>query len=110
MTAKRSSKSSEKPATTRKTAATAKSAAPAKLNKAAAATTGSVPTPTPAKAPTPSGPRVPDVQVVLTHDQIARKAYDIWLAKGRPTGQDQTNWHEAIQALQRDARVAAKSH
>lgn len=31
----------------------------------------------------------------VTHDDIARKAYEIWLAKGRPLGQDQQNWHEA---------------
>ena len=31
----------------------------------------------------------------FTHDDIARKAYEIWLAKGRPLGQDEQNWCEA---------------
>ena len=38
--------------------------------------------------------------VVLTHDQIAQKAYEIWLAKGKPHGQDQQNWDEAKAALE----------
>jgi len=33
--------------------------------------------------------------VVLTHEQIARRARAIWEAKGRPTGQDERIWHEA---------------
>ncbi|MFP4145046.1 MAG: DUF2934 domain-containing protein [Phycisphaeraceae bacterium] len=34
-----------------------------------------------------------------THDEIARLAYDIWVAKGRPIGQDEQNWQEAEQQL-----------
>jgi hypothetical protein len=33
--------------------------------------------------------------VVLTHEQIARRARAIWEAKGRPAGQDEKIWHEA---------------
>lgn len=41
------------------------------------------------------------VVMTLTHDQIARKAYEIWLAKGCPQGQDYANWKEAEAALQK---------
>lgn len=34
-----------------------------------------------------------------THEAIAAKAYEIWVAKGRPTGQDAANWAEAEAAL-----------
>mgnify|MGYP001793060710 CR=1 FL=1 len=34
-----------------------------------------------------------------THDEIAVKAYEIWLSKGRPLGQDDANWAEAVEAL-----------
>ncbi|MBI1335505.1 MAG: DUF2934 domain-containing protein [Phycisphaera sp.] len=36
------------------------------------------------------------VQTVLpTQDQIATRAYEIWVAKGRPEGQDHENWKQA---------------
>ena len=41
--------------------------------------------------------------ITLSHDQIAQKAYEIWLAKGRPTGRDDENWREAESALQQQA-------
>jgi hypothetical protein len=31
----------------------------------------------------------------VSHDQIATRAYDIWVTKGRPVGQDLQNWREA---------------
>ena len=37
----------------------------------------------------------PQAIMRFTHDDIARKAYEIWLAKGRPLGQDEQNWCEA---------------
>lgn len=42
-----------------------------------------------AKAVEPKGVNAP------THDQIAMKAYEIWIAHGCPEGQAQKNWHEA---------------
>jgi hypothetical protein len=39
------------------------------------------------------------VQMTVTHDQIAAKAYEIWLRKGQPRGQDGENWYEAIAEL-----------
>ena len=41
----------------------------------------------------------PEVIITLTHDQIARKAYEIWVSKGRPLGQDEQNWNEAVAQL-----------
>ncbi|MEM6259324.1 MAG: DUF2934 domain-containing protein [Planctomycetota bacterium] len=38
--------------------------------------------------------------VVITHDQIAQKAYEIWMAKGCPDGQDEANWNEAKSELE----------
>jgi len=34
-----------------------------------------------------------------THNQIAVKAYEIWIAMGQPVGQDAENWEAAKQAL-----------
>lgn len=47
--------------------------------------------------PAPQKPAVP----APTTEQIAAKAYEIWVAKGRPIGQDDLNWIEAEQALSR---------
>ena len=83
--AKKSS-SASKSATTR----TAASKAPAKsaaktAPKSAAKTAG-------AKA-------TPDAVVTMSHDEIANRAYMIWLAKGKPAGQDAANWREAEREL-----------
>ena len=37
--------------------------------------------------------------VRATHDQIAKRAYEIWVAKGRPTGRDLENWNQAEREL-----------
>ena len=37
----------------------------------------------------------PAPQVAPTFDEIAARAYDIWVRKGRPYGQDHANWKEA---------------
>ena len=34
-----------------------------------------------------------------SHDEIARRAFEIWVAKGRPTGQDAVNWSQAEREL-----------
>jgi len=31
----------------------------------------------------------------MTHDQIAKRAYELWLASGRPIGRDQAIWLQA---------------
>lgn len=43
----------------------------------------------------------PEIKMTLNHDQIAKRAFEIWVAKGRPQGMDETNWKEAEQALTR---------
>lgn len=47
-----------------------------------------------------------EVTITLSHDQIAARAYAIWVAKGKPQGQDAANWAEAEAQLQ--AELAAK--
>lgn len=42
----------------------------------------------------------PQIVTTMSHDQIAKRAYEIWLAKGRPYGQDEQNWREAEASLQ----------
>lgn len=37
--------------------------------------------------------------IVANYDDVAAKAYEIWLAKGRPIGQDEQNWLEAEAAV-----------
>ena len=34
-----------------------------------------------------------------THDEVARRAYEIWLRKGCPPNSDAENWHQAEQEL-----------
>jgi hypothetical protein len=43
------------------------------------------------------------VEMKITHEMIARRAYEIWLAKGRPAGQEEQNWREAEAELRRRA-------
>ncbi len=33
--------------------------------------------------------------ITISRDEIAQRAYLIWLAKGKPQGQDEANWLEA---------------
>ena len=37
--------------------------------------------------------------VLPSHEEIAARAYEIWLKKGRPQGQDVQNWNEATREL-----------
>lgn len=46
-----------------------------------------------------SAPQASPITVELHHDQVAQRAYAIWVAKGRPDGQDTQNWQEAEQQL-----------
>ncbi len=48
-------------------------------------------------------PSLAGAKVVLTHEQIAKLAYEVWLRKGQPKGQDQQNWLEAEVALRQKA-------
>jgi len=42
---------------------------------------------------------MPKPQRKPSHDEIAAKAHEIWVAKGFPAGQDEQNWREAEAAL-----------
>ncbi|WP_082461139.1 MULTISPECIES: DUF2934 domain-containing protein [unclassified Devosia] len=42
------------------------------------------------------------------HEQIERKAYDLWNADGRPEGQDQAYWFKAVAALASEAAATIK--
>ncbi len=42
----------------------------------------------------------PKITIMLTHDQIAARAYEIWVRKGRRSGDDAANWDAAKQELQ----------
>ena len=88
-TKKQASVKAKAKATTKKKATMKKSAKKASAKTTASKRKGKA-------APKPSAKPV----VVLTHDQIAQKAYEIWLAKGKPHGQDQQNWDEAKASLE----------
>jgi hypothetical protein len=51
--------------------------------------TGKVPS-TPSPAPVRNGP---------THEQIARRAYEIFLARGGQSGNPEQDWHQAEREL-----------
>ncbi|MCC6683374.1 MAG: DUF2934 domain-containing protein [Phycisphaeraceae bacterium] len=59
------------------------------------AKTAAKPAPVKAAAPTPAALQGP------THEQIAQRAYEIWLRKGRPVGLDEQNWKDAELELSR---------
>lgn len=40
--------------------------------------------------------------VALTHAQIAERARELWERRGRPQGQDEKNWRDAEEELQRE--------
>lgn len=42
----------------------------------------------------------------ITHDQIARRAHELWVKRGCKHGQDQENWFEAERQLK--AELAGK--
>ncbi len=74
------------------------------------ATTSALTTTKPAAAqpqPVASGPAgkngpTPVVQVTLNHEQIAQRAFAIWVAKGKPQGQDTQNWSDAENQLRQE--------
>jgi hypothetical protein len=42
-----------------------------------------------------------------THEQIALRAYERWLRRGRPQGTDKQDWFEAETDLKREMMVGA---
>ena len=36
----------------------------------------------------------------MDHERVSQRAYEIWLEKGRPHGQEEENWAQAVRELQ----------
>lgn len=64
------------------------------------ARSGSPVPPVPPATPAATDPAAP------AHDDIARRAYDIYVRKGRPQGQCQENWKQAERELRKQAATA----
>lgn len=82
---------------TAKPKASAKTAA-AKTTKAAKPKAAKTKKPAASKAKKSNGSAKAPA-LAPTHEQIAAKAYEIWVSKGQPLGQDEANWAEAEAAL-----------
>jgi hypothetical protein len=66
------------------------------------------PTPKPVSHARPGGPAVAEpacsgakavAALPPSYEEIAARAYDVWVARGRPEGRDQENWAEAERQL-----------
>jgi hypothetical protein len=70
--------------------------------KSSAAKSSAAPTAAPAAA-APARPAAGSVHVTttLSHEAVAKLAYEIWVKKGRVPGRDQENWREAEAQLSR---------
>jgi hypothetical protein len=44
----------------------------------------------------------------LTHEQIAKRAYERWVKRGRPHGNDKQDWLEAEAELKREIQMGGK--
>ena len=53
----------------------------------------------PAAKPSPATTAPASPKPTVTRDQIAKRAYEIWVAKGRPHGKDLENWQQAEREL-----------
>ena len=42
----------------------------------------------------------------ITHEMIAKRAFEIWCGKGRPSGTEAENWREAQEALSQELGFA----
>jgi hypothetical protein len=60
-------------------------------------------TQTPAEKETPKAPSAPTAQNAArtgpSHEQIARRAYEIFLARGSQPGNPEQDWHQAEREL-----------
>lgn len=91
--------------TTAKTTAKSKTKkAPAKAKAKAATTATAKPaarktTKTSTQTSSKRSTKLMEPVIVVSHDIIAAKAYEIWLKKGQPAGLDDANWSEAEKEL-----------
>jgi len=106
---------SKKRAAKKNTKPTAKAADPPKAAAAKAKSRTKTKTQPPVKRPVkvealpqalPSALEIPaaspEVQAhkpEATHDQLCQRAYEIWIEKGRPYGQEDANWAQALAEL-----------
>ncbi len=44
-------------------------------------------------------PRANDALATIGHEQIAQRAFELWVERGCPTGCDSDNWYEAERQL-----------
>jgi hypothetical protein len=75
---------------------------------APASAAGVASAPLPASAPA-SAPAARPQPVNIPHDKIAARAYEIWVRKGKPHGQDLQNWTEAEAELRTEFAKAPVS-
>lgn len=62
--------------------------------------------------PTPQSPQMmPQGKgpMMLTHDMIAKRAYEKWCKRGRPIGSPMQDWLEAEAELKREMGMMAQS-
>jgi hypothetical protein len=57
-----------------------------------------------------SGPAKSPAAPAPSHDDIARRAHDIYVKKGRQPGQCKQNWQQAEQELQRQGKPTCTAH
>ena len=50
-------------------------------------------------------PSTKQKNVVLSHDQIAERAKNIWIERGCPSNQDEQNWLEAENQLKQELGI-----
>lgn len=81
-----------------KPAATKKAPAKAAATKAPAAATGSKKA-APRKASAAVGSPAAQQTGGPSQDEISARAHQLWIEKGRPMGQDEAIWHEAVRQL-----------
>jgi hypothetical protein len=55
--------------------------------------------------PPPAAAAKPEIVMLVTHDQIAKRAYEIWVRKGRPEGQARQHWRQAEAELKATAKA-----
>ena len=46
-------------------------------------------------------------QPIITHEEISRRAYALWMERGRPFGTDEENWFRAENELKTNPSTQA---
>lgn len=61
--------------------------------------TATIAAPAPKPVVTQVTPPVPQPAKQVSRDAIAKRAFEIWVAKGKPSGKDLENWNQAEREL-----------